>query len=101
MSFARYLLASFIVASLAMGCDLNPQPLPPGDEPEGGAAAASPGNNANGGTGGDAGGTSPPEVLSDASLDAPGGDGALDATLDGAGFDGESDASLDAANASD
>jgi hypothetical protein len=92
----RHLSALLLAASLATACDLNPQPLPPGDQPEGGANEQPPSDtNANGGTGeptaaGDGGST-------DGGLDASGG---TDGATDGA-TDGEDDAPLDAGDASD
>jgi hypothetical protein len=95
-----------LVAAAAGGCNLNPQPLPPGDQSDGGINETVPGaGGSNGETGGgDAGmsgssgssgggtGLTPEAGTTDASNDASG-----DASADA----GPSDASLDAGDAGD
>jgi hypothetical protein len=99
MISARLLLVSIAIASLATACDLNPQPLPPGEEAEGGANAQSPGDNggtnsATGGSG-DGGASNPTVGNGEAGVDA-----SRDGESDGA-TDGESDAPFDAGDAAD
>lgn len=99
-------LALFVAAA---ACDLNPQPLPPGEQPDGGNSETVPGGGSsstgsssggpNGTTGSSDAGTSPPFGLGDAGALAA--DAALaDAALDGAA-DGSTDAALDAGDAGD
>ena len=57
-SLAYGLAAALVVASIAAACSLNPQPIPPGDQPDGSAGSANPTfGDADGGTklSGDAG----------------------------------------------
>jgi hypothetical protein len=101
--------ASLVVFVAAAACDLNPQPLPPGEQPDAGNSDTVPGGGSSstgsssggstGTTGSSDAGTSPPFGLGDAgalALDAALADAALDGTADGS-----TDAALDAADAGD
>jgi hypothetical protein len=91
----RRLSGLLVIASLAAACDLNPQPLPPGEQPDG-SVNEQPPSDTNGGTGTPSGSDGGTESLGvgDASVDAAsdGSDGAID---------GESDAPVDAGDAAD
>jgi hypothetical protein len=83
------------LVAVGAGCSLNPQPLPPGDGPEGGGGAAQPevdaaaGGGADSGTllgandGGSSDGTTPAIPPPDGATDAAVLDGASDAPADG------------------
>jgi hypothetical protein len=125
-AFAAAALLAVLVGSAA--CDLNPQPLPPGEQPDGGSLGA-PGPSNGGSSGGSGGNTpadasAPPPIGSldggtqsaDAAARSDAGsaedagspdsavDGATDGSSDGAvdgGNGGNEDAALDAGDASD
>jgi hypothetical protein len=79
----------FFVSVLGLAaCDLNPQPLPPGEQPEGGGFSETPGPPAN--TAGDGGSTPSDGGMTDA-LAPPA------SLLDGGSSDAASDGSPDAA----
>jgi hypothetical protein len=91
-------LAAFAVVA---ACELNPQPLPPGEQPDGGgfAAGGSGSGGSNGATGAGSDGGALPIVTADASVSGDSGAGiAADAEADSAsdasgdGGDGASDA---------
>jgi hypothetical protein len=98
-------LGALVALGAACGCSLNPQPLPPGEGPDGGGSqsldATAPGNgDATGGFGGDAGGSRqdasadgatvvPSTDAGDAEPAAP-GDGSSEGGFDGS-YDGPSD----------
>ena len=127
MTRARLLRSAsltFVAVALAAACDLNPQPLPPGEQSDGGTLANGPGGpsgsgsssgSGSGGSGSSGSDASTPPIVvndgggvpsldsgsaADASLDAQAdasGDGATDAATDGS----ETDAALDAGDAGD
>ena len=87
-------------ALLLAGCDLNPQPLPPGDTP--GDATATPG--AGGSTGGDSADAGPTKFGDAGNPMPPVGDAGLDAMVPAdAGLDGgdAGDAATDGGDAGD
>jgi hypothetical protein len=96
---------STVVATLSgAGCDLNPQPLPPGETAEDSGAPASLGSG--GGTGdagsstfaADAGGITPPVSGEDAGATGSEADGAAPGAGDAAAADATSDASSEDAS---
>jgi hypothetical protein len=96
---------SAVVATLAeVGCDLNPQPLPPGDTSEdaGGSLTLGGGGSADSGSpsfAADAGTVSPPPVNGgDAGLSGSEPDGAGPGASDGGTADATSDASSEDAS---
>jgi hypothetical protein len=89
-----------VLLVVAAACDLNPQPLPPGEQADGGSTAQVPATGP-GGSGGSNGATS--GTASDAGVADGGGAflasdaGSTDGATDGA-RDGEADAESDAAD---
>jgi hypothetical protein len=92
-----------ILFAAAAACDLNPQPLPPGEQPDGGnSETPAPGssggsNSATGGSSGDAATAANPDGGEALGITEGGTDGASDGSSDAEG----SDASLDAGDAAD
>jgi hypothetical protein len=90
----------FLVSAVA--CDLNPQPLPPGEQPDSGNSETVPGGGSGSGGNGETGSSDAgggPLGLGDAGALAPDA-AALDGAVDAA-VDGSSDAALDAGGGSD
>jgi hypothetical protein len=111
MTRSRILLGSLILAATSLAaCDLNPQPLPPGEQPDSSLAEAPPGNGSGGGQTSSDGGGAPVLSPGDASPIAPdaaaqdasegAADGSIDSPSDGPS-DGALDAALDASDTSD
>ncbi len=82
MTRVRLALVAAALGALFAACDLNPQPLPPGDDTEDkGAGAPSSGNSSSGG-GFENDPTTAPNDGADAGSDPDAGDGSTDASAD-------------------
>jgi hypothetical protein len=101
MRLTRPLFVALLVAAVFAACDLNPQPLPPGDEKDNGAAGEDAGGSSfsppqdKGDDAGHNGGTGGGDAGSDSAPAPPGPEGGTVDAGDDGGDGGDADATTE------